>query len=99
MKYIVVSAVEAKKDNPSVIRYPFIFPNMLVHAHIGQLLCFLVRFLHPAYEVSCTSAGEISSISIEGECHGESTTLGIESDPEDTNLIRMNDYGSSVMGI
>lgn len=103
MKYIIVTASKTSKKpggETSVIRYPFIFPNMLVHSHVGKCMCLLVSLMHPDYQPVVTSAGEMNSMEFEGECHGESTSIGCKSKgPEDTHLIRMSDYGANMMEI
>ena len=99
MKYVVISAIHTNRQsgNTSVIRYPFIFPNMLVHSHVAKVASLLVSFMHPTHDIKTTSAGEINSADFKGECYGESTSLNIPSAHGDTNLVQMNDYGSGMV--
>ena len=97
MKYVVISAIKTNKDGvTSVTRYPFIFPNLLVHSHVSKVASLLVSFMHPTNEIKATSAGELSSVEFKGECYGESTTLNLKAADGDANLIYMNDYGSGM---
>ncbi|CAB4194487.1 hypothetical protein UFOVP1254_84 [uncultured Caudovirales phage] len=94
MKYIVISAANKSGEH----RFPFIFPNNLVHSHVAKVMTLLVSLMFPTRDVTVTSAGEINAIEFSGECFGKSTTLGLESKPvEDTQLVRMNDYGAGSM--
>ena len=100
MKYVVVSAIKTSNKpggDTSVIRYPFVFPNNLVHLHIYKVMSLLISFMHPTHEIRITSAGDLNSMDFEGECSGKSDSLGIKSAPGDTNLIKMNDYGSGML--
>ena len=82
------------------MRFPFIFPNMLVHAHVAKVTSLLISMMYPAYQVTTTGAGELNSMDFDGECYGESTTLNIKSKGvEDTQLVRMSDYGSVMTDI
>lgn len=100
MKYVVISAIKTSNKpggNPSVIRYPFIFPNNFVHLHVSKLVALLVSFMHPTHEIKVTSAGDINSMDFDGECSGKSSSLNIPSAHGDTNLVKMNDYGSGMV--
>lgn len=100
MKYIVVSAIKTdKQGETSVIRYPFVFPNTLVHAHIAKVVTLLLSLMHPTHEVKATSAGEVNSMDFDGDCYGGSDTLKLKSAEGDTNLLKMNDYGSGMLEI
>lgn len=100
MKYIVITCTRKRTaSEDSVIQYPFIFPNNLVHDHVAKALTLLISLLHPTYRASVTSAGEVSSMSIEGPFVGESTSIGVRSDKGDTQLVRMCDYGSNIVNI
>jgi hypothetical protein len=97
MKYVVISAVKTdRKGDTSVIRYPFVFPNTFVHSHIARALGLVISFVHPSHSILTTSAGDVNSMDFGGECSGESTSIGIKSAAGDTNLLRMNDYGSGI---
>lgn len=96
MKYIVITCEDKKKD--SVMRFPIIFPNSLVHEHVSRVMCLLLSLMFLRHEVKATSAGEINSMDFSGMCHGKSDTLQLKSNSvEDTQLVRMNDYGSGMM--
>lgn len=100
MKYVVVSAITPSKkpgQEPSVIRYPFVFPNNLVHAHVGKVASLLISFMHLRADIKITSAGDVNSADFTGECSGESESLGVKSATGDTNLLRMNDYGAGML--
>lgn len=93
MKYIVISAT----DKDSVIRFPFIFPNQLVHARVAKVMTLLIGLMFIKRDVEVTSAGEINSMEFAGTCYGKSDTLKLKSFPvEDTTLIKMNDYGAGM---
>lgn len=97
MKYIVITSTPRDKPDGIAIRTPFMFPEMLVHDHVAKAMLLLLSLMFPAHDSKVTSAGEFSSMSFEGECGGESTSIGIKSKPEeDTLLIRMNDYGAGM---
>lgn len=100
MKYVVISAIKPSKvpgNNPSVIRYPFIFPNNLVHLHVSKVVSLLVSLMHPTHEIRTTSAGDVNSMDFVGDCHGKSESLNVKSAAGDTNLVKMNDYGSGML--
>lgn len=81
MKYIMI-----KMTIKDASRYvPIIFPECLVHKNVAESMEHLMGFEHSADAITI-SAGFYSSI---GKCHGESESLGLQSDPErDTNIIR-----------
>jgi hypothetical protein len=99
VKYIVLQ-VKTVNDNGEFIReLPFIFPNELVHADVATDLAAAIRSTHiderrpGAVLTSVVSAGFISSLSIEGGCHGASETLKIASrGKQDDDLIKTLDY-------
>ena len=96
MKYIVMTGINKK----SIIKFPFIFPAIFVHSHVEKCMSLLVGLMFGKYVWTCTSAGEINSMDFNGgECYGESTSLGVKADSEDSALISGNDYGSSLKDI
>jgi hypothetical protein len=100
MKYVVISAIKPSKvpgEDASVIRYPFIFPNNLVHLHMSKVVSLLVSLMHPTHEIRTTSAGDINSMDFDGKCSGKSESLNVKSAEGDTQLLRMNDYGSGML--
>ena len=100
MKYVVISAIKTSNKpggDTSVIRYPFVFPNNFVHLHVSKLVALLVSFMHPTHQIKVTSAGELNSMDFEGECFGKSESLKVPSAHGDTNLLKMNDYGSGML--
>lgn len=100
MKYIVLTVTTPGKDReqPWESRYPIIFPNTLVHAHVAKVMELLLGLLFPRSTVTVTSAGELNSADITAQCYGESTSIGVKSKPtEDTQLVIMNDYGAGMM--
>lgn len=81
MKYIIYRTIDGRRE------IPIIFPNTLVHLEVAQALSKLVETSR------IVAAGEFSSLSIEAECHGKSTTIGIKSREEiDDRLIANYDY-------
>lgn len=98
MKYIVISITmpprQQEKEPAFVMRFPFIFPDMLVHAHVAKAQCLLLDLMYPgAKSVEVTSAGSMNSMAFDGDAYGKSDTLNLKSDPSDTSLIRNCDYG------
>ena len=69
-------------------RIPIIFPSTLVHAEIDMALRNLGLFRRSMP----ISAGELSIVDSEINCHGESTTMGLTALSTDTECIRMHDY-------
>ncbi len=102
MKYIVITASKISKKpggDTSIMRFPFIFPNMLVHSHVAKVTSLLISLMYPQYQTNITSAGEINSMDFTGNCFGESTTLNVKAAEGDTQLVRMSDYGANLMEI
>ena len=100
MKYVVISAIKTRKDGePSVVRYPFVFPNNFVHMHVSKVVALLVSFMNPTHEIKVTSAGDLNSMDFQGECSCKSDSIGVSSADGDTQLLRMNDYGSGLLEI
>ena len=65
-------------------RFPIIFPDFLLHSEVATV----TKCLKPEY--APVSAGSINSIDF--EVYGDSSTLALTSDPEDSKVIRMFDY-------
>lgn len=87
MKYIVVSI----SMGPNLVKeIPIIFPNDLVHANVFEA----IKTMKHLGEAKIVSAGELSSLGITSECHGQSTSLkGVVSrETTDTKLIQNYDY-------
>lgn len=85
MKYVMF-----KLTVRSMTRYePVMFSNSLAHADVAQAMQD-----GPLKGYSVHSAGEYRPMT--AECHGHSTTLGVESDPLDGQRIRMADYGGLI---
>jgi len=101
MKYIVLTVTQPPKgdESPFVMRYPIVFPNNMVHAHVAKVNSLLLEMMFPKATVTATSAGECNSMAFGGELYGESTSLNVKSKgQEDTNLLKMCDYGAGMVG-
>lgn len=86
MKYIVL----AVRSNNLVREMPIVFPNALSHCDVAEALSMCCPELKDAKIVS---AGELSSMSFEGGCHGNSSTTGAKSrEEEDDRLLMTHDY-------
>jgi hypothetical protein len=101
VKYIIIKATHGYEGGIVLEReLPFIFPDYMVHEDVAKIQMELVRsYHHPEANVkdeivvSIVAAGFISSLSIEGGCHGYSETLKIASrGKQDDDLIRTLDY-------
>jgi hypothetical protein len=90
MKYILVEV-----DLPKIgtRRFPFIFSNHMVHAEMREAALFAIaKSIAVPTEMRVISAGEVSSLHIEG-CHGESTSIGVKSRGENDDCeISTHDY-------
>lgn len=94
MKYIMFVSTLGKPNDPDpMLRYcPLIFPDFLVHAEVAQgFIKSRKACPYDPREYRVHSAGFISPMGM--ECHGESESLGVKSDPLDTNRIACADYG------
>jgi hypothetical protein len=92
MKYVVMQVTS--KDGQTM-RIPFIFPEIVVHQLAAAVFVPLLQEHFKNSEVKPLSAGFLSCMDIEPECHGESESLGLESLGElDDELIAGCDYGS-----
>lgn len=82
MKYVMLK----QKLGGGLYRFePVIFSQMLIHAEVAKIM---IEVLKPeVFEVH--SAGFYEA----GRCVGESSSLKIKSDPQDSQRILMADYG------
>jgi hypothetical protein len=97
MKYIVMRVVMkgSKEGEHFVLEVPFVFPEIIVHSMMcGVCVRLCMDTWSKAMSVLPISAGFVSSTAFEDECYGESESLKLKSRPEDSDLIRMCDYGS-----
>lgn len=86
MKYIMF-----KRKTKGLTHYlPVVFPNQVVHADMAAACEASPAF--KGYRVH--SAGEFTPMSC--ECSGRSDTLGVESGPQDSRRILLNDYGACI---
>lgn len=84
MKYIIfVTDIDGL-----VINIPVTFSKIIIHKTFAEHMKYYFLREH-GFTAKVKSAGFINS---DGTCHGESESLGVSSDPEDTDLIRLNDY-------
>ncbi len=84
MKYLML-----KKEISGVTHFlPIIFPNQLVHDEISELLR-----MHLNDEYTLHSAGFLTTM---WKVYGESETLGVGSDPDDSIRLGMCDYGGCI---
>ena len=91
MKYIVVSV----RRGTSIMEFPIIFPEVLVHADMAVSLSpMFLRMFPDADEIKPISVGDFSSYGMMIQPSGESETLKLKSRREDRELIAMCDYGS-----
>lgn len=83
MKYVMFK----KKFGTDMMQYvPVIFPNTMIHAEVAQSM-----LTGPLEGWSLHSAGEWTGL----DACGNSTTLDLKADPQDTVRIIMNDYGGA----
>ena len=68
---------------------PIIFPDFMVHADIDKAIKDLLLTVH-RLESETFSAGDINIISC--ACSGESSSLRVQSQDIDTDVIEMYDY-------
>lgn len=88
MKYILFE-VAVKKD--LTLNIPFVFPNVLVHQDAAEHLQHLLCMTFDTPEVKPVSAGFFNTLT--GQCGGRSESMGLESRPQDSDLVRLADYG------
>ncbi len=90
MKYIMFKQVIGTGDDPTVRHIPVLFPNQMTHALMRDACLTSPEFENAVI----VSAGEFSSLNLRDiECHGSSSTLGVDSrGKEDTDIIKNYDY-------
>ena len=88
MKYILFQ-IEMKGNN--FLLEAVVFPSRWVHVDVAASLMSMLKSEYKAKDVFPVRAGDYCPMS--GETSGESTTLGLKSDPEDKRDILMSDYG------
>lgn len=87
MKYIVF---KQQHESGGTLLVPIVFPDMLVHSMVAEAL-----LAGPLKDFVPDSAGFLSSLSVDANCHGESESLKLKANPErDIPLLKMADYGS-----
>lgn len=90
MKYIVV---EVKTADHYKREWPIIFPDMMVHRQVADVIQNHLAVDHKQPDSRIIAAGSVSFFGGEVHCSGESETLNIESrGREDEKLIKMFDY-------
>ncbi len=89
MKYIVIKEM---LGDDLAREIPIIFPVVLVHRNVWERMQKLCSI-----NATVIAAGEVSLF--DGvRCHGKSETLNLKSrEGVDERLIRMNDYGASLV--
>lgn len=88
MKYIVIEV----KNGDTEREWPIIFPDMMVHRQIADVIQNHLTIDHKQ-DSKIIAAGSVSFFGGEVRCSGESETLNIESrGTEDEKLIKMFDY-------
>jgi len=92
MKYVVMQM----RLKTMLVEIPFVFPDLIVHSEFVKFSASrILKYQFPgAISIECISAGFVNSMDLEVCCTGESESLRLKSRPEDSNLIRMCDYGS-----
>ncbi len=91
MKYVMM---EVKLNENCVQNIPVIFPNTLVHSEMKDLCLSLLERSMPGYPCRVVSAGDITLTGL--KCSGSSSSLGISSRPEDSQIIHLHDYFSGL---
>jgi len=87
MKYIVLQI----RNGETVREWPIIFPDMIVHSDIANVIQKHLYLQNQDSRV--IAAGLVSFFGSQVRCFGESETLNIESrGNEDAKLIKMFDY-------
>lgn len=87
MKYVMLRVKNGLLERD----VPIIFPDMLVHKHVADVMCEHLRRAHMVDSVRPVSAGEVNVDEV--TCHGESTTLKLSSrGAEDDTVILNYDY-------
>lgn len=104
MKYIVLQVIDHYPAGNLTREIPLIFPELLVHKDMADLLTRSLRRDLPdgrIREIKPVAAGFLSSVAIGSSavdvCHGESETLKLASRPEDSQLIHMYDYEHGIV--
>lgn len=87
MKYIML---RRKYSDGLIQEIPIVFPSMLVHADVAVAIRDALYKYWPDIEI--VRAGELGFICETGWTSGKSESLGLESDPEDCNIILGHDY-------
>jgi hypothetical protein len=91
MKYIVLQVIH----NAHVKEVPFIFPDYMIHEDVAIRMSVALQAMWPGAAVKPISGGELSSLDINANCHGSSSTLGVRSrGAEDSRLFSTFDYTS-----
>lgn len=89
MKYIVLKQI-GKHFSREV---PIIFPNELVHSVVAEAIMDALEKEGHKTGFDVVSAGEFSSMDIQADCNGKSTTLNVKSRGDvDSRMITMYDY-------
>jgi hypothetical protein len=90
-KYIMIEATHGDMR----VLFPVIFPDKMIHIEVATVMK-LCGPLAKFSAVKVVSAGAIEHLEIDG-LHGESTTLGIRSKPEDKRIIENYSYLHGVL--
>lgn len=95
MKYVVIRVTSRIGER----EIPVIFPNALVHSQMAEATIAAMKIDDPRSGYEVVSAGEISSMNINPECHGKSVSLGNIKSREgvDDSLIRRHDYFHGIL--
>lgn len=83
MKYIMMETAEGK-------RLPFIFPESMVHAYVALMAKELIA-IASKQPAKCVSAGFVAGIGLDIMTHGNSETLGLDSNPVDAAYIALGE--------
>lgn len=87
MKYVLVKA-----GHPLNREVPIIFPSLMVHAQVAEVLGWLLQTHHGVTEWQVVSAGDVAFD--RALCGGMSETLKVSSLPEDAAVIETYDYSN-----
>lgn len=95
MKYVMFEVTHG-----SFTRYlPVIFPDDLVHSDIAENVSNAIAqsFEITKLEINVANAGFINSMDCDVSVYGRSETLNLDSNPEDSLIIKLHDYTHGIL--
>ena len=108
MKYIIVEFKQGTRGGETITRrFPFIFPEGVVHKDMYEAACDAIRHetvdnKHTnggfyAHDFKAVSAGSVSSAGLNALCGGYSETLGVKAGCGDSEFISGMDYHHGIV--